>query len=133
MVIFIFVNKAILERQSTMGKTKKSKKQTKCNAKQPHTPPTQPPNNDPELTKTKEPALFQTNKPTKDPTRKACMVILYEIDDQIRIMVPFGKRRTRRIMEARFVLAAPVTSPEETINDIEDHVCHHDLHTGPVF
>ena len=116
-----------------MGKTKKSKKQTKRNAKQPHTPPTQPPSNEPELPQCKERTLFQNDQPTKDPTRRASMVILYEIDDQIRIMVPFGKRRTRRVMEARFVLAAPVTSPEETINDIEEHVFHHDPHTGPVF
>ena len=55
------------------------------------------------------------------------MVILFEINDKIRIMVPFGKKCPRRVMEARYIVVAPVLNPEETINDIKEHVRHHDL------
>ena len=116
-----------------MGKTKKSKKQTKRTTKQPHSPAQLPQSKEPTIAQSNESTTLSTNEPIKDPTRKASMVILCEIDDQIRIMVPFGKRRQRRVMEARFVVAAPVTTPEETIDDIDAHVQHHNLHTGPVF
>ena len=98
-----------------MGKSKKSKRQTKQKVKTPAAP-----------------SMKEQNTPEIE-VPAGSMVILFEINDEIRIMVPFGKKRPRRVMEARYIVAAPVLDPEETIDDIEEHVRHHDLTAKPLY
>ena len=98
-----------------MGKSKKSKRQTKQTVKTTAAPST------------------KEHDPPKIENPTVSMVILFEIKDEIRIMVPFGKKRPRRVMEARYIVAAPVLDPVETLDDIEEHVDHHDLTAKPLF
>ena len=97
-----------------MGKSKKSKCQTKQTVKTTRAPST------------------KEQDPPKEETPMGSMVILFEINDEIRIMVPFGKKRPRQVMEARYIVAAPVLDPEETIDDIEEHACHNNLTAKPL-
>ena len=98
-----------------MGKSKKSKRQTK------------------QTVKSMRALSAKEQDPPKGETLMGSMVILFEINDEIWIMVPFGKKRPWQVMEARHIVAAPVLDPEETIDDIEEHVRHHDLTAKPLY
>ena len=109
-----------------MGKTKQSRKKTKRNVKS--TTPTPTPKHDAATVTTYE-NLEDTNNDETFPTTR--IMILYNPDDALRVMIQPTRRRNRRTMEAKFVLAAPVNSLEDMIQ-VKEHVDHHQLADEPV-
>ena len=107
-----------------MGKTKQSRKKTKRNVKS--TTPTPTPKHDAATVTT-----YENLDDTDDTFPTTRIMILYKPDDELRVMIQPTRRRNRRTMEAKFVLAAPVNSLENMI-EVKEHVDHHQLADEPV-